>query len=277
MLKNFLKYQSLGNDFILFDCYKKPETYTNQALAEGSFPAYVKKLCDRHFGVGADGVLILKGNTSSSLPEMLIFNADGSKAEICLNGLRCVALHLHTNYKFPVQFKIKVGGKVVECFILYEKDFSEQVLIKMNVGSVNYLGETCITTTQGKFCGHCASIGNPHFVLLQQTSLDWLTKYGSEIEKHEAFANKTNVEFVWQEAPLHFRSLVYERGCGITLSCSSGAASIAGILAVLNQVAFDQEFTISMPGGDMLCSVDKSGDVNLSAEAKLVFSGIYEQ
>ena len=188
-------------------------------------------------------------------------------------ALRCSTPSLN----FPSQFKIKVGGKVVECFILYQKDFNEQVLIKTNVGPVSYLGETCITTDQGKFCGHCANIGNPHFILFQQTSTDWLAKYGSAHEKHEAFPYKTNVEFVWQEAPLSFKSLVYERGCGITLACSSGAASIAGTLARLGQVEFDQAFKISMPGGDILCCVDKSGDVSLSADATLVFSGIYGQ
>lgn len=276
MLKNFFKYQSLGNDFILFDCYKKPETYINQALADASFPVSVCKLCDRHFGIGADGVLVLKGNTSSSLPEMLIFNADGSKAEICLNGLRCVALHLHSNYKFPTQFKIKAGEKIVECFILYQKDINERVLIKTDVGIVNYLGEICIKTNQAAFCGHSASIGNPHFIVFQQTSNEWLSKYGASLEAHEAFPNKTNVEFVWADGPLRFKSLVYERGCGITLACSSGAASIAGTLAKLGQVPFDKEFKISMPGGDILCSVDKAGNVSLSAGAKLVFSGIYE-
>jgi len=265
MLKNFFKYQSLGNDFILFDCYKKPETYINQAMADASFPLSVQRLCDRHFGIGADGVLILKGNTSSSLPEMLIFNAD------------CVALHLHASYNFPSQFKIKAGEKVVECFILYQKDINEHVLIKTNVGSVNYLGENCINTEQGKFCGHCANIGNPHFIVFQQTSSDWLAKHGSEIEQHKAFSQKTNVEFVWQEAPLLFKSLVYERGCGITLACSSGAASIAGVLARLGRIDYDQEFKISMPGGDILCCVDKSEDVNLSAGATLVFSGIWGQ
>lgn len=275
MLKNFLKYQSLGNDFILFDCYKKPETYINQALSETSFPAEVQALCDRHFGIGADGVLVLKGNTNSRLPEMLIFNADGSKAEICLNGLRCVAQHLNSNYNFPTQFKIKVGDKIVECFILYQKELNEAVLIKTNVGVVDYLGELSITIPQGSLSGHQASIGNPHFIVFEQTCLEWLSANGSQIEKNESFPNKTNVEFVWQEEPNHFRALVYERGCGITLACSSGAAAIAGTLVKLGKVAQDQEFKISMPGGTISCCVNSAGEVILSAEAKLVFSGVF--
>lgn len=276
MLKNFFKYQSLGNDFILFDCYKKPETYINQALAEASFPSSVKMLCDRHFGIGADGVLVLKGNTGLSLPEMLIFNSDGSKAEICLNGLRCVALHLHMNYNFPIQFKVKVGDKILECFILHQKDLNEKVLIKINVGTINnYYGETKISTTQGELSGHFINVGNPHFVLFQQTTLDWLTKNGAEIEKHKFFPNKTNVEFIWKESLFHYNALVYERGCGITLACSSGAAAITGILAKLMLLNHDQDVKISMPGGDVICSINKSEEIIMSADAKLVFSGVY--
>lgn len=275
MLKNFFKYQSLGNDFILFDCYKKPETYIDQALAEPSFPYSVRDLCDRHFGIGADGVLVLKGNACSRLPEMLIFNADGSKAEICLNGLRCVVQHLNSNYNFPSQFKIKVGDKVVDCFILHQKQLNEAVMIKTNVGVVDYLGERCINASGRQLCGHVLSVGNPHFVVFEQISMEWLAEHGSGIEKNEVFPNKTNVEFVWQESTDRFRSLVYERGCGITLACSSGAAAVAAALVRLGKMAQGQEFKISMPGGIVSCCVDSAGGVILSAEAKLVFSGIY--
>jgi diaminopimelate epimerase len=275
MLKNFLKYQSLGNDFILFDWYKKPETYINNVLSEANFPLMVQQMCERRLGVGADGVLVLKGCTSTSMPEMLIFNSDGSKAEMCMNGLRCVAHQLYAAYNFPTQFKLKVGQRIVECFIFKPSDFLDQTLIRTNVGLVDYLGEKSITTSQGSFSGHVVSVGNPHFILFQKTTLDWLEKNGSEIEKHEAFENKTNVEFVWQEEPLFFRSLVYERGCGITLACSSGAAAISGTLLKLGMIKSDCEFKIAMPGGVIECMVSPQGNVSLSAEAKFVFSGVY--
>ncbi|MFA6534992.1 MAG: diaminopimelate epimerase [Candidatus Babeliales bacterium] len=281
MLKNFYKYQSLGNDFILFDWYKKPETFVEQILSEQNLQDLVIKICQPHFGIGADGVLILKGNTNARVAEMLIFNKDGSRAEICLNGLRCVAQHLFMHYNFPEKFQIKAGHRIIECFVQNSKDSSEQVIVTNNVGKGEYLAAKSIKISTGQISGHCASIGNPHFIVFDKKDLNWLQAFGSEIESHKEFetsvSSKTNVEFVWQDKTStsikKFVSIVYERGCGITLACSSGAAAISAVLLKLGLVSKNEEFQISMPGGTIKCSLDESENITLCATSNVVFSG----
>lgn len=281
MLKSFYKYQSLGNDFILFDWYKKPETYVDQILNEQCLPSLVVKICKIHTGIGADGVLILKGNTNARVAEMIIFNKDGSRAEICLNGLRCVAQHLIFNYNFPDKFQIKAGQKIIECFVQKSSADDGQVVIKNNIGKIEYLETKSIKISQGLVHGHCASVGNPHFIVFEEKKLSWLECFGHEIEGHKEFENKTNVEFVWQDKNSKiikkFDAIVYERGCGITLACSSGAAAIGGTLLRLGQVNKNEEFQISMPGGIITCYADDSENIVLSASSQIVFSGTLEK
>ena len=117
MKKKFYKYQSLGNDFIIFDWYKKNQNSIDETLKiRHRLISLVQNSCKRHFGVGADGILILKKDPKN-FPQALIFNSDGSKAEICLNGLRCIAHHLYTHHNFAHNFKIKMGKKVIECVV----------------------------------------------------------------------------------------------------------------------------------------------------------------
>jgi diaminopimelate epimerase len=278
MLKNFFKYQSLGNDFVLFDWYKKPETYVAKTLSDNGLRDFITQVCKQHFGVGADGVLILKGNTSAGVPEMLIFNKDGSPAEICLNGLRCVTQHIFLHYNSSEQFKIKIGPRLIECFVQPIKNDPNKVDVKNLIGKIEYYGPKTVSISAENISGHVASIGNPHFIVFQEKGLDWLEAHGGEIECHKEFPNKTNVEFVWPEKGSFphkiFRANVFERGCGITLACSSGATCIAGTLFKLGQVNKNEKFEIIMPGGTVSCILDDSENVILSAPSTFVFSGI---
>ena len=112
LLKQFVKYQSLGNDFIIFDWYKKPALFVQVELSGGHFSSVVQRLCDRHFGVGADGVLVITSHQEFGFPVVTIYNADGSKAESCLNGLRCVADYLFTEYYAPAPPELVEGRPV---------------------------------------------------------------------------------------------------------------------------------------------------------------------
>jgi diaminopimelate epimerase len=273
MLNNFFKYQSLGNDFILFDWYKRASFYLESDLAAVGFTEQVQKICDRHYGVGADGVLVVKSNPTLGLPEMLVFNCDGTSAENCLNGLRCVAFHLYTTYNFPKNFVIKFGQREVTCTVVDEKKPGVEIQILTNVGSPSVGIEHSIKTSVGNFSGYTVEIGNPHFIVFQQVELAWLTQYGRVIEQHVSFPCKTNVEFVWQIDSTHFQVLVYERGCGITLACSSGAAAVAGLLAQLGKVEINQTFFITMLGGSVECTVEEDGNVILKASAAIAFRG----
>jgi diaminopimelate epimerase len=280
MQQDFFKYQSLGNDFILFDFFKKPFETSSFAKAldnssgrtvEGeAWSSIAKKLCNRHFGIGADGVLVLLDNQKLKIPQVLIFNADGSQAEICLNGLRCVAHHLYKNHNFPAQFKIEMGSKLIDCQI---EESNGEIEIVNKIPSPCYFGEKKINVNGAKFCGHVVNVGNPHFVVLQEMDVDWLKKYGHLIEGHKEFAGKTNVEFVWQDNESFFNMLVYERGCGLTLACSSGATAVIFLLNVLKKVSGEEKVFLQMLGGELCCWIEQDWVV-LQAKADLVFNGV---
>lgn len=282
MLKHFTKYQSLGNDFILFDWYKKPGIYVQNALKDPEWQKFVKESCDRHFGVGADGVLILKSTSESSFPEVLIFNADGSQAENCLNGIRCVAHYLFTHHAQLPQFKIKIGMRVVDCSVISSKK-KELIEISTTVGSADYNGPLTVKVEDQTFNGHVVNIGNPHFIIFQGCDITWLQENGQKLEQHQAFPHKTNVEFVWESkaglpgvAGKVYNVLIYERGCGVTLACGTGAASIIQAMFSLGMVKKDEPVVLQMPGGVLIGSIDGAHDIILKAEAKLVFNGIFE-
>jgi diaminopimelate epimerase len=281
VLKNFVKYHSLGNDFVVFDWYKRPAVYMHNELHDASWKKFVVRICDRHYGVGADGVLIITSNATAGMPEMLIFNADGTQAEMCLNGVRCVAHYLYVTHHFPDHFTLKVGDRVIECSILSQSEQDGAHGIVTRVGCVSCAGEHSIDTANGAFNGFVASIGNPHFIIFQETTIDWLAQHGKTLETHPFFERGTNVEFVWMSqnkssGEKTFNVLVYERGCGITLACSSGAAAITGVLLDRGMITKTQKIILSMPGGSIRSFVDVDGSVVLQATAQQVFKGSFE-
>ena len=280
LLKQFIKYQSLGNDFIIFDWYKKPSLFIQVELSGGHFGALVKRLCDRHFGIGADGVLVITNDQQYGCPVMSIYNADGSKAESCLNGLRCVADYLVAHHHLPGEFQIQLGVRMIDCMVHQEPDGTRT--ITTHVGSAAVLGQQTVTTAGGTFIGTMVSVGNPHFFIEQQVSLEWLALHGKAIESHELFPQKTNVEFFWQypepviiDVVKSYGITVYERGAGITLACSSGAAAFTGLLRSTGQINDHEKISITMPGGMVMAWIN-SGVISLQATAQLVFSGLLE-
>jgi len=274
MFTHFFKYQSLGNDFIVFDWYKKPSQYLDKGLADVQWPAAIRKLCDRNFGIGADGVLILKNNQEHGVPEMLIFNNDGSSAQSCLNGLRCIAQHLFSAHRYPENFSVKLGSRLIECRVFKTEIQSVSVIITSLEGAF-FGGMRTVQTTEGTFSGHVVDVGNPHFIIFEQKQLSWLEQHGNMLEQHEQFPDKTNVEFVWHDKDEKKYYLnVYERGCGVTRACSSGAAAFAGLLKQLNMTIADEQITICMPGGSITASVKACGKIVLQASAAEVFQGI---
>ncbi len=265
MKTKFYKYQSLGNDFILLDWYQQQESDIQNQISHQKWTQFVINSSNRNFGVGADGILILKKNIEDKTPEGLIFNADGSQAELCINGLRCLAHHLFTHHNFPKKFFIKMGNKTIECLI--QKN-STSIEIINKIEQAIYLGTKTITVDNQKLKGHIANVGNPHFIIFQKIDLEWLKKYGHKIENHNFFENKTNVEFFWE-----VNLLVHERGCGITLACGSGTTATVSTLFHLKKIKSEEKIEIQMLGGTVLCHVDKNHQVNLQANAKLVFKG----
>ena len=278
LLKQFIKYQSLGNDFIIFDWFKKPALFVKAELQSDQFTAFVKNICDRHVGVGADGVLIITAHPVLGMPEMMVYNADGSNGQMCLNGLRCVAHHLFLAYHFPEHFQIQLTDRVIDCNIAKVSGTTE---IVTRVGSATVLGDQEIMVSAGKITGSVVTVGNPHFIVFDQPAIAWLQANGSSIETHPAFPNKTNVEFIWELAsdqrPVGldraYGMLVHERGCGMTQACSSGASAVAGLLHVQHKLAVDEKIGIVMPGGSVTAWVECDGTIALQAGAIRVFAG----
>ncbi len=278
VLKNFIKYQSLGNDFIIFDWYKKPSIFMQNELHDVSWKRFVARICDRHFGVGADGVLIITGAAQTSMPEVLVFNADGGSAQTCLNGLRCVADYLFLQYHFPEQFTITMGSRAFDCSAKRGADGG--VLVETKIAPVVYDSVRTITNLDRHFDGHVVSVGNPHFIIFEQVAAAVLASYGKALETHASFPAGTNVEFVWSVHTTGrekvYAMLVHERGCGITLACSSGAAATVGLLGHQGSLAPQEKIVVRMQGGDVLAWIDEQKHIVLRAQAQQIFKGTFD-
>jgi diaminopimelate epimerase len=236
------KCQSLGNSFILFDWLNKTEINID--------PVYVQYLCKR---ADVDGMLIVKRNLNNQI-DSLIFNADGSNGDKCINGLRCIAYYLVTQKNYPSELEIFMGDRLMECSV------TDKIII--NVGKANYIGEHTVGATgQSPLHGHIVNVGNPHFVILQKTDLHWLIKNGAAIEQHQDFSDRTNVEFVWPAGKNSYNMLVYERGYGITLACGSGAAAVLQVLYQLRKIHKNEKVLLNMQGGILETYIDSADDI----------------
>lgn len=257
LLGDFHKYQSLGNDFVLFDCIEK-----SNLEFDSNWTEFVQQICKRHFGVGADGVLIVTKKEDAF--ETLIFNADGSNGFKCLNGLRCVANYLVRQKKHNHALKIFMGDQWIDC------DVAKEVNIKIK--APEYINSQTIKIADKELTGHIVSVGNPHFVIFESVDVEWLKDNGHLIEQHEIFPNRTNVEFVWQNQD-GYNILVYERGCGITMACGTGAAAVMWTLYHEHKVSIDTPVKLNMLGGDLISQIDVDYNITQTALARLVFTG----
>lgn len=279
---DFVKMHGLGNDFILIDCLHK-------SLGDSSFLSYLaKKLCDRNFGIGADGLMLILPSSKANL-RMRIFNFDGSEAQMCGNGIRCFAKYAYENklvskIKFTVE---TLAGIIIPELVFKDKEISGIIVnmgtpklrrreIPMNgEDTPTVVDETLKINPEQIFKITCVSMGNPHCITfvndVQSISVD---KIGTKIENHPLFPEKTNVEFiqVLNRKEINFR--VWERGAGETLACGTGACA-ALVAAVLNKKT-DRKATIHLPGGDLDIRWADDGNIYMTGPAELVFKGEME-
>ncbi|MCD4656554.1 MAG: diaminopimelate epimerase [Planctomycetes bacterium] len=283
---NFTKMQGIGNDYIYVDA-------TAERLPEDS--TYLAKLAreisDRHFGVGGDGMILITESDIAPF-RMRIFNADGSEAEMCGNGLRCFAKYIFDYGMIDAsEFNIETGaGLLAVSLFLDEHDKVLEVQINMGVprfdnASIPITREPTETTLNHKiplldreFTINCVLMGNPHCVIFLDETVDLqafeVEKYGSAIENLELFPQKTNVEFVKiiSETEVHQRT--WERGSGETLACGTGASAV---FAVGRKLGYFNDFaTIHLLGGElqMSCNAD-TGEILKKGTAEIVFKGVY--
>ena len=276
---NFTKMQGLGNDFVVLDYeeYKKTNK-TPQELA--------LKLCDRHFGIGADGLIIVNPDTNDTDIGWIFYNNDGSIAQMCGNGIRCFAKYVfEKGYVNKKEFSVETkAGTIIPKILdngLVRVNMSQPILepekipVKVN-NNLNFE----VVVSDRTFIANAVSMGNPHCIIItDENTKELALKYGREIETHPLFPEKTNVEFIKILSRDEINLDVWERGCAITLACGTGAcASVTA--AILNGLC-DNKVKVNLPGGQLLIEWDGNindtkHDIFMSGRADYSFTGQIE-
>lgn len=269
-MKNFEKWQGCGNDFVIIDSRFDGQIDSAEKIS---------KLCDRHFGIGADGVIyVLRSNVAEV--RMRIFNADGSEAEMCGNGIRCFTKFLldsSNKNNLTVEtgagiLKIKLRGELVTV------DMGEPILDAEKIPVIGYGNNRVVNESievDGKtFKMTCVSMGNPHCIIFVDdvNKID-LSAIGPKFERHEKFPKHVNAEFVQVIGENQLRMRVWERGSGITLACGTGACASA-VAANLNGLA-GKSSTVILDGGKLKIDWQEDNHILMTGAAEKVFVGSF--
>ena len=289
----FAKYHGLGNDFLVVDLRALASSPEAAAVQE---PARVVALCDRQFGVGGDGVLAILPSTVADA-RMRVLNSDGSEAEMCGNGLRCVVKELHDRGGLARrEIAIETGAGVLACTVDAVDGVAQAVTVRMGAprllrGEIPMSGpaaERCIeqpleiAVASGAqtraFTG--VSMGNPHaitFVRTPDEARDAANATGAAIEKHAWFPAATNVEFAHVRSRTEIDLVVWERGCGFTLACGTGACATAVAATLTGRADEGTPITVNLPGGPLTITVLPGlTNVLMTGPATHVFDGVLE-
>lgn len=269
----FAKYQGLGNDFLIVDLREPIDGPCPEACDESGF-VLARKLCDRRLGIGGDGVLTLRAAKSpQALASMRVLNADGSEAEMCGNGLRCVAKFLLEGDSEPgaTAVTIDTGAGPLLCQATWRGDSIESItvhmgrprLLRQEIPMAGEADQRCLEepyTIGGRELQVSAvSMGNPHaigFVPESGGALLHLAKsLGPSIEPHADFPQRTNAEFAHVHSRKAIELVVWERGCGITQACGTGACATAVAACLAGHCDLDTEIAVTLPGGTLVISV----------------------
>jgi diaminopimelate epimerase len=274
----FVKMHGAGNDYIYIDCFRQTVEAPEQLAQEMS---------DRHFGIGGDGLILIEPSKVADV-KMRIFNADGSEAEMCGNGIRCVAKYAFDHGlvdKTEITIETAAGNLPLVMFP-YPKDHIDKV--RVNMGHPRFkrqdlpmLGppddqviDMPLELPDATFQITCVSMGNPHCVIFVDDVTHFpVKKYGYAIENHELFPKRINVEFVQVISPDEVRQRTWERGAGETLACGTGAAAVtvAGFLTGRTRGKLLNHLT----GGELEMEWDGQQEVFMTGPAAEVFCGEY--
>ena len=273
----FTKYQGLGNDFILVDNRHQSEPCLT--------PEQAIQLCDRHFGIGGDGVIFTLPGTNGADYTMRIFNSDGSEPEMCGNGIRCMAgfiTKLENKLDQQVTYQIHTGAGLIVPEILasgqIRVDMGEPRLLATEIptslaGLDEKVIDRPIQVASKEYLATCVSMGNPHcMVYVDDVAAVNLPEIGPQFEHHPVFPQRTNTEFVQVVSPNYVKMRVWERGAGITLACGTGACAtvVAGVLTGRN----DRACTVELPGGCLEIEWSAADNhVYMTGPAQAVFTG----
>ncbi|MGN0497193.1 MAG: diaminopimelate epimerase [Lachnospiraceae bacterium] len=271
----FTKMHGLGNDYVYVNCFK--ETVDN--------PAEVSiKISDRHFGIGSDGLILIKPSDVADF-RMDMYNADGSQAEMCGNGIRCVAKYVYDyglTDKTGISIETLAGIKYLDLHI--ENGKAETITVNMGspilqpdmipvVSDKDKVVDEPIVVQGKEYNMTCVSMGNPHcIVFVDDTEHLTLEKIGPDFECHKAFPKRVNTEFIQVLDRKTVNMRVWERGSGETLACGTGACA-STVACILNGLTED-EITLHLLGGDLLVRWDREENlVYMTGPATVVFDG----
>ena len=271
----FTKMHGAGNDYVYVNCLEPVEL--------GDVTELAKAISDRHFGVGGDGLVLICPSERADA-RMVMYNADGSEAEMCGNAVRCVAKFVYDHgiaTKDELTIETGRGVLTLQCSTTGGKvdrvrvNMAEPILVSSEIPTtlvgdppvkvpLEVAGRTLEVT--------CVSMGNPHAVtFVDEVNDDWVLNIGPQVEVHEAFPRRINAEFIQVVSRSEVVMRVWERGSGETLACGTGACAsvVAGVLAGL----LDRKVLVRLTGGDLEIEWAESGEVYMTGPATEVFSG----
>lgn len=287
----FWKMQGAGNDFVVAEA-------ADGATSDGRWGAMAIRICDRHFGVGADGLILVMPSTVADR-RMRIFNADGSEAEMCGNGVRCFVkyaldrrLVTASDGASSDRMTVETASGVLDTQAVRDAA-GDVATVRVSMGRPDL--DPAASGAGGAGRGQAGpvldfpieaagaprpvtivSMGNPHAVTFIDAAPPGfpIEVVGPALEHHELFANRTNAEFVQVVDRQHIAMRVWERGVGETLACGSGAC--AAVVAARLHGRVDDEVSVSLPGGTLTIEWDGEGEVTLSGPAARVFEAVWE-
>lgn len=274
MLLRFTKMHGLGNDFMVVDAVTQKIFFSKEMI---------RRLGDRHFGIGFDQLLVVEPPYDPELDfHYRIFNQDGSEVQMCGNGARCFVRFV-TEHELTNKREIKVSTMAGTLTLKLNSDDS----VTVNMGKpVLELSKIPVANVQGEplyplvlenkeYLFFPVSMGNPHAVFFVDEILeDEFFKVGKALQDHEFFPEKVNVEFAIQKDPNSFEVRVFERGCGETLACGTGACAVA--VAALERGLCHGEVEINLKGGKLRVNRNSAGEVMMTGPATTVYEGTIE-
>ncbi len=257
---HFTKMQGLGNDYLYF--WGEPED-----------PAAVsRRLSDRHFGAGSDGIITISPSDIADF-KMRIFNADGSEAKMCGNGIRCVGKYVYDKgYTDKTRLRVETlsGIRTLDLHLCGGRVKS----VSVDMGRAGAGEDLTLAAGGEEIVCTPVDVGNPHAVIFTDTPQDArLTTLGPQIEKHPVFPDGVNVEFVEVLAKDRLRMRVWERGSGVTMACGTGACASVAAAVKKGYCRTEEDIAVVLDGGTLKIRISPDGGVTMTGPAEFVYEG----
>jgi len=275
----FTKMQGIGNDYVYVNCFE-------ESVANPSKLAVA--ISDRHFGVGSDGLILIMPSQAAADAKMRIFNADGSEAQMCGNGIRCVAKYLYeSGLKRSDRMTIETSAGLKAIELTVSNNNVSQVKVEMGTpkllrNEIPMSGENTQVINEPLRVGGetlnitCVSMGNPHCItFVDDVAAVQLDVVGKAIENHELFPERINAHFVQQVSKGKIKMRTWERGSGETLACGTGAVA-AGVACVLNKLT-ERVVYAQLPGGELKVEWSEDNKTYMTGPAEFVFAGQWDE